>query len=78
MELDHVFVFLKQSYLLIPVLVILVCAFVKIDGMINNEEKSTSDYAKAVLITVLTALVVGHIHGLKETLEPMLMGPPDF
>lgn len=78
MEFRQNLVFLRDSYLLIPLLILISLLFVKIDSIINKKDKSQTDYVKTIALVLFAALTAAYSYDIKDTFEPMLTGGPGF
>ena len=79
MGLDSTLAHLKNSYMIIPLAVLVVMALMKFDETLSGEEKPTSDYIKGILVTILLSFFFLYIHAIDEsTFEVGKVGIPTF
>lgn len=77
--MDSTLSHLKNSYMIIPLAVLIVASLMKFDETLTGADKPTSDYVKAVLVTSLLSFFFLYVHAIDEsTFEVGKVGIPSF
>lgn len=77
--MDSALAHLKHSYLIVPIAVLIVIGWMKIDAYFADEDRPASSYVKAILLTAGLTCFFLYIHAIDEsTFEVGQIGIPSF
>lgn len=78
MDLSQVLVFMRNSYLLVPILAVVSAILLKTDSLLKDQEVEKEDYLKVMILTAGVVLFMTYVFSLPEPMEEFLTGPANF
>lgn len=76
---DNFLISFKNSYLLVPVIILFSLVIVYIEGKISRKEVSRKNYVKISFLTGIISTFIVYIHNIDGRIEEdILSGPPPF